>query len=112
MGRRDLPAAITLGSVGFNTIRSVAPALGGVIVASFGPLAAFVLNTLSYLVPLDVTRRCAWHVHRSSLPRESMFTSIYDGIRFTAMSSEIKAAIARGTLFGFASISILALLAL
>ncbi|WMY11053.1 MFS transporter [Paraburkholderia phenoliruptrix] len=110
--REDLPAAVTLGSVGFNTIRSVGPALGGVIVAAFGPLAAFVLNTLSYLVPLDATRRCRWDVRRSPLPRESMATSIYDGLRFTVMSAEIKAAIARGTLFGLASISILALLPL
>ncbi|WP_287122630.1 MFS transporter [Mesorhizobium sp.] len=38
-----------------------------------------------------------------------MSTAIYDGLRFTAMSSEIKAAIARGTRFGLASIAILAL---
>lgn len=39
-----------------------------------------------------------------------MTTAIYHGVRFTAMSPEIKAAIARGTLFGLASIAILALL--
>lgn len=41
-----------------------------------------------------------------------MKTAIYDGLRFTALSSEIKAAITRGTLFGLASIAILALLPL
>jgi MFS family permease len=112
VSRPSLPAAITLVSVGFNTIRSVGPALGGIIVAAFGPLAAFVLNTLSYLVPLDAIRRCNWDARRSALPRESMATSIYDGLRFTAMSADIRAAIARGTLFGLASISILALLPL
>ncbi|RUV51168.1 MFS transporter, partial [Mesorhizobium sp. M5C.F.Ca.IN.020.14.1.1] len=67
---------------------------------------------LTYLVPLGAIWRCKWKVRSSPLPRESMRTAIYDGLRFTAMSSEIKAAIARGTLFGLASIAILALLPL
>ncbi|WP_084811356.1 MFS transporter [Ensifer sp. BR816] len=53
-----------------------------------------------------------WNSHRSSLPRERMLTVIYDGLRFTAMSSEIKTTIARGALFGLASTSVLALLSL
>ncbi|WP_456835902.1 MULTISPECIES: MFS transporter [unclassified Bradyrhizobium] len=110
--RRDLAAAVTLSSVGWNTVRSVGPALGGVIVASFGPLAALTLNTLSYLAPLGAIWRCKWKVRCSPLPREPMTTAIYDGVRFTAMSFEIKAAIVRGTLFGLGSSSILALLPL
>lgn len=110
--RRDLPAAITLLSIGFNTIRSIGPALGGVIVAWFGPLITFALNTLSCLVPLGAIWHCEWKVRSSPLPRESITGAIYDGVRFTAMSSEIKSAIARGTAFGLASISIVALLPL
>ncbi|MER9579107.1 MFS transporter [Mesorhizobium sp. M0400] len=108
--RRDVPAAVTLLSVGFNTVRTVGPALGGIVVASFGLMAAFAVTTLTYFVPLVTIWRCKWKVRSSPLPRESMRTAIYDGLRFTAMSSEIKAAIARGTLFGLASIAILALL--
>lgn len=106
--RRDIPAAVTLLSVGFNTVRTVGPALGGLVVASFGLRAAFAVTTLSYLVPLGTIWRCKWKVRSSPLPREAMRTAIYDGLRFTAMSSEIKTAIARGTLFGLASIAILA----
>jgi len=65
-----------------------------------------------YLVPIATLWRRKWKVRSSSLPREPMRTAIYDGLRFTAMSSEIKAAITRGTLFGLASIAILALLPL
>lgn len=108
--KRDIPAAVTLMSVGYNIVRSTGPALGGVIVAFFGPLAAFALAAVSDLVPLAVITRSKWRVRTSSLPRERIVTAIQDGLRFTAMSSEIKAAIARGTLFGLASISILALL--
>ncbi|WP_245269053.1 MFS transporter [Mesorhizobium sp. WSM2561] len=110
--RRDVPAAVTLLSVGFNTVRTVGPALGGIVVASFGLVTAFAMTTLSYLVPLGTIWCCKWKVRSSPLPRESIRTAIYDGLRFTALSSEIKAATARGTLFGLASIAILALLPL
>ncbi len=110
--RRDIPAAVTLTSVGFNTVRSVGPALGGVIVAAFGPLAAFTLSLACYLFPIGVLLRLRWKVQASTLPRESMATAIHDGVRFTAMSSQIKSAIARGALFGLAGISTLALLPL
>ncbi|WP_085032606.1 MFS transporter [Ensifer aridi] len=110
--KRDIPAAVTLMSVGYNIIRSTGPAIGGAILAFFGPLAAFVLAALSDLVPLAAVSRSKWHVRSSSLPRERVTAAIHDGLRFTAMSSQIRAAIVRGTLFGLASISILALLPL
>ncbi|TIX06888.1 MAG: MFS transporter [Mesorhizobium sp.] len=110
--RRDVPAAVTLLAVGFNTVRTIGPALGGIVVASFGLVTALAVTTFGYLVPLATIWRCKWKIRTSPLPRESMRTAIYDGLRFTAMSSEIKAAIARGTLFGLASIAILALLPL
>ncbi|MGV7217798.1 MFS transporter [Bradyrhizobium sp. UFLA05-112] len=110
--RRDLPAAVMLHSVGFNTARSVGPALGGIILASFGPLTAVALNTLSYVAPLCAIWRCKWKVPSSPFPPEPMTMAIYDGMRFTVMSSDIKAAVARGFLFGFAGISLLALLPL
>ncbi|RUV81760.1 MFS transporter [Mesorhizobium sp. M5C.F.Ca.IN.020.14.1.1] len=110
--KRDIPAAVTLMSVGYNIVRSIGPALGGTILAFFGPLAAFALAALSDLAPLSAIWRTKWKIRSSPLPRERMMTAIHDGVRFTAMSLEISAAIARATLFGLASISILALLPL
>ncbi|AMY03409.1 MFS transporter [Mesorhizobium ciceri] len=110
--KRDIPAAVTLMSVGYNIVRSVGPALGGVVLAFLGPLAAFALAALSDLAPLTAIWRTRWNVRTSPLPRERMTMAIHDGVRFTVMSLEIRAAIARATLFGLASISILALLPL
>ncbi|SEI14670.1 Predicted arabinose efflux permease, MFS family [Rhizobium tibeticum] len=104
--RRHLPAAVTLLNVGFNTVRSVGP------IAAFGPLVTFALTTLGFIAPLTVLWRNKWKVQTSSLPREALMTAIYDGLRFTAISSEIKSTIVRGTLFGFAATSTLALLPL
>lgn len=39
--RRDVPAAVTLLSVGFNTVRTVGPALGGIVVASVWAFGSF-----------------------------------------------------------------------
>ncbi|AZB70005.1 MFS transporter, partial [Cereibacter sphaeroides] len=47
--RSDLPAAVALNSMGFNLMRSVGPAVGGLIVAAGGAAAAFAVNALSYL---------------------------------------------------------------
>ncbi|NTE65140.1 MFS transporter [Agrobacterium tumefaciens] len=110
--RRQLPAAVTLLNVGFNTVRSVGPALGGIIVAAFGPMVTFALTTLGFVAPLTALWRNSWKVQSSPLPREALRTAIYDGLRFTAISSEIKTTILRGTLFGAASTSVLALLPL
>ncbi|QAS81145.1 MFS transporter (plasmid) [Rhizobium acidisoli] len=110
--RRHLPSAVTLLNVGFNTVRSVGPALGGIIVAIFGPLVTFALTTLGFVAPLTALWRNKWTVKASTLPREALMTAIYDGLRFTAISSEIKAAIVRGTLFGLTGTSMLALLPL
>lgn len=99
-------------ALSFNTVRTVGPALGGIVVASFGLMTAFAVTTLSDLVPLGTIWRCKWKVRSSPLPRASMRPAIYEGLRFTAMSSEIKAAVARGTLFSLASIAILVLLPL
>ncbi|KUM26650.1 MFS transporter [Mesorhizobium loti] len=110
--KREVPAAVTLISVGYNAVRSAGPAFGGIIVASFGPLTAFALSTLTYLVMLAIIMRSNWKGRSSPLPREPLITAIHDGARFTALSGEIKAAIARGALFGLTSISILALLPL
>ncbi|RVG16912.1 MFS transporter, partial [Sinorhizobium meliloti] len=108
--KRDIPAAVTLTSVGYNIVRSGGPALGGVILAFFGPVTAFVLAALCDLTPLGAIWRTKWHVRASPLPREKITTAVHDGLRFTAMSFEIRSAVARATLFGLASISILALL--
>lgn len=110
--RRDIPAAVVLISAGFNTIRAIGPALGGIVVASFGPLIAVALATLGNAAPLAVVARCKWKAPSSPLPREPITTSIYDGMRFAAMSSDIRAVMAQGTLFGLASIAVLALLPL
>jgi MFS family permease len=47
--RGMVASAVALNSVAFNVARAVGPALGGLVVALWGPSTAFGLNALSYL---------------------------------------------------------------
>ena len=49
VGKETLPSAVVLNGMGFNVTRSVAPAIGGFIVATAGAAIAFVVNAFSYL---------------------------------------------------------------
>jgi MFS family permease len=49
--------AVTLNSVAFNIARAVGPALGGLVLAAWGPGTAFLLNAASFLTVIEVLRR-------------------------------------------------------
>ncbi|GAU81598.1 MFS transporter [Bosea sp. BIWAKO-01] len=110
--RRDLPAAITLNSVGFNIARSVGPALGGFIVAAAGVVASFTVNALSYIGLVTVLAR--WNPPKIErvLPRETLGIAMSAGIRYVAMSPNIRSVLLRGAAFGFGAIAVQALLPL
>ncbi len=110
--RRDVPAAVTLNSVAFNIARSVGPAIGGAIVAAAGAVAAFVINAFSYIALIAVLAR--WKPPRVErvLPRETLLIAMGAGVRYVAMSPNIRSVILRSFAFGFGGIVALALLPL
>lgn len=110
--RQDLPAAVALNSMSFNLTRSVGPAVGGAIVAAAGAAAAFAVNAASYLALIGVLLRWKVPVSKSKLPRETLGLAIGAGLRYIAMSPNIEKVFLRAFVFGFSSISILALLPL
>jgi MFS family permease len=52
VGRRELPNAVALNSSLFNAARVVGPAIGGVVIATAGTGACFVVNAVSFLAVL------------------------------------------------------------
>jgi len=108
--RPDIPAAVTLNSIGFNLMRSVGPAIGGAIVALWGGVAAFTANAFSYL-PLIATL-FLWKpaYQKSSLPRERLIGAMSDGLRYVMMSPHLIAIMVRSFLFGLGAVAIMALL--
>ncbi|TWI35663.1 MFS transporter [Paracoccus sulfuroxidans] len=110
--REDLPDAVTLNSVGFNMMRSVGPAVGGIITAAWGAAAAFAVNAFSYLPLLAALTRWQPAPVKRTTAREPLLAAIGAGLRYVALSPNLTRVLARGALFGFSAISILALLPL
>ena len=110
--REHLPEAVSLNSIGFNLMRSVGPAIGGIIVATAGAVTAFAINALSYLPLIAVL--ILWRPNRRQdpIPRESFGPAVSAGIRYVSMSPNLLTVMARGMIFGFGAICLLALLPL
>lgn len=97
--REDLVGAIALNGINFNIARALGPAVGGLIVASFGVGTAFALNALcitALAVALLFWKRTA---PRPALPPESFFSAIRVGMRFVSATPAVKAAILRAMVF-------------
>lgn len=110
--RQEVPAAVLLNSVSFNVTRSVAPALGGIIVATFGAAVAFAVNAFTYIGLITVLWRWKPETTPSTLPRESLHAAMTTGMRYVAMSPNIVSVLVRGFVFGLTTVVILALLPL
>jgi MFS family permease len=108
--RAELPGAITLNAMGFNMMRSVGPAVGGLIVALASAGAAFAFNAISY-VPLIVSL-IRWKPERvaRALPRETFGSAMWAGVRYVSLSPNLTTVLFRSMLFGLAAIVVLALL--
>ncbi|EJF91264.1 MFS transporter [Bartonella tamiae] len=108
--RDEIPAAVTLNSVGFNLMRSVGPAIGGAIVAAFGGAAAFIFNAFSYIPLIGALFYWKPVYGIKNLPRERLVGAMSDGLRYVSMSPNLLNIMLRAFIFGLGAISILALL--
>ncbi|HEV7254649.1 MAG TPA: MFS transporter, partial [Mesorhizobium sp.] len=108
--RATLPAAVSLNSVNFNLTRSVGPAIGGLIVATAGASAAFLVNALSYLPLILAIFRWDAPRQQRTLPPETLGHAMTAGLRYVAVSPHITKVLLRGLIFGIAAVAVLALL--
>ncbi len=105
----QLLAAVALSSVSYNIARSFGPALGGVIVATVGAMAAFAVNAVFY-VPL-LAAFFFWkrqHVP-PRLPPERLHRAIVSGVRYAIHSPPIRTVMVRAFAFGLTAASTWAL---
>jgi MFS family permease len=110
--RDDLPTAIAMNSMGFNVARSLGPAIGGVVVATAGAAAAFALNAVSYFGIIGVLARWRRPPEDRLLPRERLLTAMLAGVRYVAMSPNIKYTLLRGAVYGLGASALMALMPL
>jgi MFS family permease len=107
-----LPAAVALNGISYNIARSFGPAIGGIVVAALGAVAAFAANAVLYLplmVALFLWKRVA---QPSRLPRERLSRAIVSGVRYITNSPPIKIVLTRTTVTGVIGGSVSALMPL
>ena len=107
-----LPSAVALNGISYNIARSFGPAIGGIVVATAGAVAAFAANAVLYiplLVVLFLWRRVS---EPSRLPRERLNRAIVSGVRYIANSPSIRIVLARTLVTGVIGGSVSALMPL
>jgi MFS family permease len=110
--RPELASAITLNSIGFNLARAVGPAIGGVIVASFGPAWTYLLNALSFLGVVGVLYVWRRPMEVPTMPSERFGGAMLAGLRYVRHSPDVQAPIIRGSTFIICGSALWALLPL
>jgi predicted MFS family arabinose efflux permease len=107
-----LPAAVALNGISYNIARSFGPAIGGIVVATAGAVAAFAVNAVLYL-PLMVVLFLWNRTHEPSrLPRERLNRAIVSGVRYIANSPSIRIVLIRTLVTGLIGGSVSALMPL
>ncbi|MEH6696008.1 MAG: MFS transporter [Hyphomonas sp.] len=110
--RPVLPSAVALNSMGFNIARSVGPGIGGIIIATAGAAAAFLVNAFSYLGLIFVLLKWKSPENTRLLPREPTSNAILAGLRYVSLSPKIQITLLRATLFAIAASAVPALMPL
>ncbi|WBU53657.1 MFS transporter [Paracoccus sp. SCSIO 75233] len=110
--REDLPQAVTLNSVGFNLTRSVGPAAGGLIVATWGAAAGFLVNAFTYIPLLLTMSRWRPDYPERKVAREPFVSAVGAGLRYVALSPNLVRVLTRSGAFGLSATALLALLPL
>jgi predicted MFS family arabinose efflux permease len=88
--RDDMPNAIALNSIQFNTAVTVGPALAGVTLAKLGEKWCFGLNAVSFLAPI-VSLSIITTRFLPVSTTESIFNSLKQGIRFLRQQASMEA---------------------
>ncbi|MFS8112642.1 MFS transporter [Rhizobium jaguaris] len=110
--RDHLPGAVALNSMSYNLMRSIGPAIGGIIVATAGAPFAFLFNVFCYFALIFALWRWKKDASRNALPREPFGSAMSAGFRYVLMSPNLLKVMCRGFVFGLTAIVILALLPL
>jgi MFS family permease len=107
-----LPSAVALNGISYNIARSVGPAIGGVVVAAAGAVAAFAANAVLYMPLMVVLFLWERISEPSRLPREQLNRAIVSGVRYITNSPPIKIVLTRTFVTGLIGGSVLALMPL
>src|SRR5258706_10677123 len=107
-----LPSAGALNGISYNIARSFGPAIGGLVVATAGAVAAFAINAGLYTPLLGVLFLLRRTSEPSRLPRERLNRAIVSGVRYVGNSPPVRLLLARTLWTGLIGGSVSALMPL
>ncbi len=110
--REELTAAVTLNGINFNLARAAGPALGGLMVASSGAGANFILNAASFLGVMIVLYEWRRQARPGVLPAERVLGAIRVGMRYVRYAPALRAVLVRTVAFVFGASAMWAVLPL
>jgi predicted MFS family arabinose efflux permease len=90
VGRADLANAVALNSAAFNAARIVGPAVGGLLIARFDVVPAFLINALGILVVAFALGRMPARSPGTGRRETTMLQDIAEGVRYAARTPMIR----------------------
>jgi MFS family permease len=97
--RNELSAAVALNSGSLNLARAIGPAIGGLIVSTFGPGAVFILNAFSFLGVIWVIYRWRSVPSEAFAPTERVIGASRAGLRYVRHAPALRAVLVRTGVF-------------
>lgn len=84
--RKDLPNAIALNSTAFNSARMIGPAIGGILLSTYGEFVCFLINFLSYFAVLWTLKKIKVKPSIGKAVKESTWKGLKDGFKYLKRS--------------------------
>ncbi|MCJ7432876.1 MAG: MFS transporter [Anaerolineales bacterium] len=105
VGKQDLPNAIALNSLMFNSARVIGPAIAGLMLAIIGAAWCFTLNGISYLAVIAGLWLMKLPPRQSVKHSTSPWQQLVSGVQYTAGNRELSALILLSLVFSIFGIS-------
>lgn len=87
--RKDLPNAIALNSTAFNSARMIGPAIGGILLSTYGEFVCFLINFLSYFAVLWTLKKIKVKPSIGKAVKESTWKGLKDGFKYLKRSPHL-----------------------
>jgi MFS family permease len=105
VGKKDMPNAIALNSIMFNSARVIGPAVAGLTLAAVGAAWCFTINGISFLAVLLGLWLMDLPAHRAIQHTTSPWEQLVSGLKYAAKHREIRALILLSLVFSVFGIS-------
>jgi MFS family permease len=110
--KADVKGAIALNSLGINISRSIGPALGGVLLATFGAAVTYGVDVISYVFVISALLWWRRPANSEDALSERFFGAFRAGLRYAKSSRELHVVLVRAAVFFAFSSAVWALLPL